>query len=362
MDTTAREPHAESLEAHQPARVPHWLEVSGSIAWRLIGMAVATWVLIQVMGQIQLVVIPFAIGLIIAALLSPVARFLRARKVPRWLAALLPLLLFVGAITGIIAFFVRGVVRQWSALSESFREGWIEITRVLSGLGIDLSVSGFEDVTEQLGTENVASRAYETAYATVELLGGIALVLVFAFFLVRDGDRIGEALLRFFPRARRARARHAAGRGWHTLERYIIGLTIVASVNTILTGIALVALSIPMVVPLLLLTFLLCFVPFVGTILAISAGALIALAERGLEVALIFLALGLVIELLESNVTQPLVQGRVLHMHPIIVVAVVTAGTVLLGIPGAFLAVPLAAVISAVASALIEQGESVPDR
>lgn len=60
--------------------------------------------------------------------------------------------------------------------------------------------------------------------------------------------------------------------------------------------------------------------------------------------ALVVLAIVLLVQQLEGNVLQPLIVGRAVQLHPVVVLTVVTAGGLLAGIGGAVLAVPLTAV------------------
>jgi predicted PurR-regulated permease PerM len=348
-------------DAETEPRFPAWLVTGSEASWRILVLLLLGWVGLQLLGRMRLLAVSFLVSLVVTALLYPVARWMRAHRVPKSLAATLPLVLLVGVIVTVVGFFARGIAQQWDALVDAVVRGWEQI-RALARATPGVDERAFpRELGEQLTSGPLAERAFQTVYTTAEIGTGMLLVLVFVFFLLRDGPRIGELLVRLFPRGNRDRARAAAYRGWHTLERYIVGISIVAAINTVLTGIALLVLRIPMAIPLVLFTFVACFVPFVGTILAISAGALIALAERGPKIALFFVLAGLVIELLESNVTQPLVQGRVLHVHPLLVVAFVTAGTVMFGLPGAFLAVPLLAVLYGVGKSLHDGERAEPE-
>lgn len=333
------------------SRLPSWLVTAGAASWRLLAMLGVAWVALEILGSMRLLSVSFAIGLVVTALLYPLARVM-GRRYPRSVRAIVPVVLLIGLVTTVIVFFARGLIRQWDALVQSVLRGWAQIRRLLSETPVALDETTLPEIGQRMETEEIARHAFRTVYTTAEIITGMFLVLVIVFFLLRDGDRIGELLLRLFPEDRRDRARAASHGAWHTLERYVVGIAIVSAINTILTGLALLVLRIPMVVPLVLFTFVACFIPFIGTVVATGAGALIALAERGPKIALFFVLAGVAIEVLESNVTQPLVQGRVLHVHPLLVVGFVTAGTVMFGLPGAFLAVPLLAVLYGIATGL----------
>lgn len=120
-------------------------------------------------------------------------------------------------------------------------------------------------------------------------------------------------------------------------------------------GLGLVVLDVPLAAALAVLTFLAGFIPIVGALAAGGLAVLVALVSNGPTTALLVLAVIVIVQQLESNVLQPVLQGRSLKLHPAIVLVAVTAGGTLFGIIGAFLAVPVAAVTVAALRYMSEQ-------
>src|SRR5699024_1656654 len=75
-----------------------------------------------------------------------------------------------------------------------------------------------------------------------------------------------------------------------------------------------------------------------------ALATLVALVANGPIVAVIVLAVVILVQQLESNLLQPVVMAQTLHLHALVILMALTAGTVLSGIIGAVLAVPLVAV------------------
>jgi predicted PurR-regulated permease PerM len=75
---------------------------------------------------------------------------------------------------------------------------------------------------------------------------------------------------------------------------------------------------------------------------------LIALVSNGFTTALIVLAIVILVQQIEGNVLQPIIQGRGFNLHAGVVILAVTAGSSLAGIIGAFLSVPIAALIAVI--------------
>jgi len=110
--------------------------------------------------------------------------------------------------------------------------------------------------------------------------------------------------------------------------------------------VGLLVLGVPLVVPLAVITFLGAFIPIIGAFVAGAFAVLIALVSEGVTDALIVLVIVLLVQQIEGNVLQPIIQGRGFNLHAAVVILAVTAGSSLAGIIGAFLSVPIAALIA----------------
>ena len=104
----------------------------------------------------------------------------------------------------------------------------------------------------------------------------------------------------------------------------------------------------PLVIPLAVLTFFGGFVPIIGAVVAGAFAVLIALVSNGFTTALIVLGIVILVQQVEGNILQPIIQGRGFNIHAAVVILAVTAGSSLAGIIGAFLSVPVAALIAVI--------------
>ncbi|MFB7169182.1 AI-2E family transporter, partial [Streptomyces sp. NPDC056242] len=144
-----------------------------------------------------------------------------------------------------------------------------------------------------------------------------------------------------------------AGRtAWRTFAGYTRGIIIVAASNAVLVGIALFALRVPLALPLMLLEFFAAFIPLVGSPIALAVATVVALATRGPVIALVVLALIVVVGQIEGHVLHPLVLGWAVRLHPVVVALSVIAGSILAGVIGAVVSVPMVSVAWSVLSEL----------
>ncbi len=134
------------------------------------------------------------------------------------------------------------------------------------------------------------------------------------------------------------------------LTGYVQGIALVALIDALLIGGALLVLGVPLAMPLTVLTFMAAFFPVVGAVVIGLAAVLVALVAKGGLAAAIMAVWILVVQQLDGNVLQPVLVGRKLELHPVVILLALTAGGIVAGLVGAFLAVPLAAVAGAVIS------------
>jgi predicted PurR-regulated permease PerM len=184
----------------------------------------------------------------------------------------------------------------------------------------------------------------------VELVLGIVAV----FFYVKDGDRIAGWLRGLFPPRHQDDASVIGAEVWSAVAGYIRGQAMIATVDGVLVAIGLLILGIPLAITLGVVVFVGAFVPTVGSIVAGAIAVAVALVTEGLVPAVITLAIIVGVQQLEGNILAPVVLGHELHLHPLAVLATITAGAILLGPFGAIVAVPLAASVTRAARYLRE--------
>jgi predicted PurR-regulated permease PerM len=341
--------------APSPDRMARMQQASQRVAIasaQLLLIAAAIVVVGYVLGRLWVVLLPVVLGLLFSTVLWPATRFLRRHAWPPALAAAVVLLVFLGLIGGIIAVIAPQVVGQTEELANQFSGGLQEVQRWLSGppfnLGEDQIGNAIDSLINRVqdNATSIASYAATTAATIGNAVVNLVLALVLAFFFLKDGPRWTPWLAaQTGPRA----APHVAAlsaKFWQTLSEFIRQQAFVGFIDAFFIGLGLLVLGVPLVLPLAVLTFFGAFVPIIGAVVAGAFAVLIALVSVGFTKALIVLVIVLLVQQLEGNVLQPIIQGRGLNLHAAVVILAVTAGSSLAGIIGAFLSVPVAALIA----------------
>jgi predicted PurR-regulated permease PerM len=338
--------------------IPRPLNIVAGYSWRLVVILVAAAAIIYALAKLRLIVLPVIIALLLSTLLAPLVDRLKRR---RWKPALATWTVFGAALlllVGFVALVSPQVAAQIGDMGDAVRQGSDQVLEWLTRGPLDLSqeeIQGFIDRMGQRIRENSSSitgGVVSGAIAIGEGIAGLFLTLVLLFFFLKDGDKICGWILRQFSEPQRTHVAESGKRAWAALGGYVRGTAVVALVDAVLIGILLAVLGVPLLVPLVVLTFFGAFFPLVGATVAGIVAALVALVTEGVSDALIVGAGILVIQQVEGDVLQPLVLGRSVKLHPIVILLSLTAGAILAGIAGAFLAVPVAAVAVSVGSYL----------
>jgi predicted PurR-regulated permease PerM len=332
------------------------------VASRKLAIASAQFLLIvaaivvfgYVLGRLWSILLPIVLGLLIATVLWPATRFLRNHRWPPALAAATVLLAFLAALGGLIAAIAPSVADQVTQLADQSTAALQDVQDWLQGppfnFGEDQIGNAVDSVINSIqgNAQNIAGYALTGASAVGNSLINLVLALVLVFFFLKDGPRwVPWLSAQTGPRA----ARHVAAlsyKTWDTLSEFIRQQALVGFIDAFFIGMGLWIFDVPLVIPLAVLTFFGAFIPIIGAFVAGAFAVLIALVDEGFTTALIIFGIVLLVQQLEGNVLQPIIQGRGFNLHAAVVILAVTAGSSLAGIIGAFLSVPIAALIAVV--------------
>ena len=329
---------------------------AAEIGLRILIVAAAAFVVLWVLARLRLVVLPVVLALCATTVLGPPAQRLADRGWPRALAAgalVGATMLAIGLLAVAIA---PSIASDFDRLNIDLRSGVDEVTDWLVQGPLGLPQGDVTDGVDRMERElranagGIAGGALTQAIVLLEVLVGMILATVLTFFFVKDGDRIWSWCVELFPQARRDDVRDIGARSFTALSGYIRGVAFTAFVDAVLIGIALWVIGVPLVIPLALVTFVLSFIPLVGATIAGAAAALVALVSEGPFSAVLVIGVILLIQQLEGNLLYPVVVGRAVKLHPVAILLAVTVGGVLAGVVGAFLAVPVTAVVAAILS------------
>lgn len=312
------------------------------------GIAAVVVGAIWLIGELRVVVVPVLVATLLARVLEPIASRLRARGFRSGLAAGAALFLFIGGIALVGWLIAPAVADQFADLGPTLTsavddiETWlvedapVEISRADIDSARETFVDRAGDVLSSPGGSLTGA-----ARLLVEIPTGGVLALFLAFFMVKDGERFSTWALGKVPGPRRQMAAAAARRGWRAIGGFLSGAALLGLVEGIAIGLAVWLVGGELIVPIMVLTFAAAFVPILVAIVAGVVAVLVTLVTAGLAQAAIVAVVALVVQQLDNDLLAPVVYGRMLSIHPVVILVGVVAGGALFGVLGTLFAVPV---------------------
>ena len=347
------------MTPHQqrPTDTVSWgLQVAAAWSLRFLIVVAALFVLLNLLNAVSLVTITVLVAVMISALLQPAVELLTEHRVPRIPAAILVFVLGISALVGATWFVVQQISANASELGGQLQGALGTIRNWLVTGPPRMSETQVNQLIDDLTkavTDNRAGLAqgvFATANSALVVVGGAVFCLFAILFLMVDDGGIWRWVVQLFPEEARVKVAHAGTVGWRTLIAYMRSTVLLALINSLTMVVIMLFAGMPLVVPLGVLLFLGSMIPLIGMLVAGVVVILVALVTKGLVMALAMaIALFLTVQL-EGNLLNPYILGKAVQIHPLAILMAVTAGTILGGIFGAFIAVPLVAILNNVAN------------
>jgi predicted PurR-regulated permease PerM len=315
---------------------------------RVILTAVAIFAALYFIYLIRNVLWLLFIAVFLAVALAPLVEALVRLKIRRGLAIVLTYLGLIGIVFGVGLLVVPPIVN-----------GVNDFTGNVPGYVRDLRNSKtfrkydnkykitpkLEEQAKKLPT-HISDAVSGLRSVTVGVFGALVqlvTILVMAFFLLKDGNRIMGFIFRELGPERGARFQKIGEDVYRAVGGYVAGNVLISVIAGTLSYIVMKILGIPFAVPLAVLVALFDLIPLVGSTIAGAVVGVVA-AVVGFPGKLIAWVIFLIVyQQFENNVLQPVIYRRTVAIHPLIVIVAVLIGGSLLGVLGALLAIPIAA-------------------
>lgn len=334
----------------------------------IIAFAVVLFLLVQA----RFMLISLATAIVLFSLTSDVINFIARQRIgpfriPNWLASLVALALISTALltaTSILLAQINTVLvtslsyaeRAPSALASLF--GW---------MGEDTE----QAILNSLRTIDVSTYIRGAAGQASNLTQATVLVILFVGFLFAERIWFSTKLRALFPDHERAeRAGKIIGSIIHRVNYYLLVKTVVSVITGVMVYLVAIFFDLNLAVAIGVLTFVLNYIPNVGSIVATGLVALVAFVQTGdpTTTTIIFLLCG-VIQFVNGNIIDPMMMGRALRLSSFGIIISLAFWSAVWGIPGMFLSVPIMVMLLVVCShipalrpvAILLSREGLPD-
>jgi putative heme transporter len=331
-----------------PGLIPAWLDRAAQWSWRLlVGFALVA-LLVEVFVAIPLVLIPVVLATILAATLDPLVRALERRGRTRTKASAIAVGGGFLAIVAIIAVAVIALAGQADSVLAGATAGANAVDRAAGGQ------LGMLSSAVQAGSGAILTAVLEVLGAIVTAAAIVVLSCLLSFYFLRDGARLADGI---FGNARPGVSevlRPAASNAFEVLGGYMSGTAAISFVGAASQLVIMVIMGIPLALPVFVLSFFLCFIPYVGGFISTGIAFLLTVAYGTPTQIVIMAAWTIVFNLVTGNIVSPIVYGKTVHLHPAVVLVAIPAGAAIAGALGMFFVVPFAGVVAVLWRPVVE--------
>ena len=314
----------------------------------LVGI-IALWVLYLARHTLLILYISglLAIGL------SPAVRWIERRRIagsrrhrlPRWAAILLLYVVFLGAAAGLIAMIVPPLAQQSQELWANLPTYVDDLQQQLMSRGLISHQYTWSELMRNIPSPGVAAVSIVGALQTVlGAFGGIVTILVLPFYLLLEADSLRSGFLKLFARERRAQVARLTETATIKVSAWLGGQLLLSFIIGTTAAIGLWLLGVPYFYVLALIAGFGELIPVVGPILAAIPAILVAMTVSFETAAFTATYFG-VQQFVENHFLVPRVMERQVGVSAVTVITALLLGAELLGIVGALLAVPTAAIV-----------------
>ena len=318
-------------------------------------LAILTAFAILVLIELEHVLVILFISLLFAAALSGPSARLERFRIPR--AVSVPLMyVTVLAAVGVVLWLVTPPlfeeVAEFADEAPQYADRYSQVRDAYNDIRADYPALGsFDSQLARLGDrilEGAGARAVDLPAALFEAFLDILSVFVISTLLVANRERILAFILSLVHPEHREQTRDVLTKMWSRIGHYLRAKVIVMAIVGGLTYGALLLIGVPFALPLAIVVALGEAIPRAGPWLARIPLLSIAALE-GPRTFVLTLIASVVIENAKGYVISPVVEGDQLDIHPLLVFVSVLVGGALLGVAGAFIAVPAAAMLQVLA-------------
>jgi len=287
--------------------------------------------------MLRTVMVPFVLAIFSALGLSPLIAFQRRYlRLPKSVAILTTFIfgfVILSLLGGLISISLRQLTDNANAYQQQINRLLDQVMMMAEGYGID-PVTVFDSMAG-LPFKSVSGIIANLTKGIFDILSNGLLVMLYLFFLLLGGTQ------------KAGPSRGVLGEIELRVQRYIMTKTVVSAATGGIVGGILAFLGVDLALVFGLLTFLLNYIPSIGSIIATLLPLPMVLVNPESTLTTIILAIGLpgLVQLLIGNLIEPKVVGGTLNLHPATILVSLIVWGMIWGIVGMFLAIPLTAVM-----------------
>jgi AI-2 transport protein TqsA len=309
-----------------------------------------------VLHQARSILLPFALAVFISYVLNPLISFFERRRIPGAISVILAMVvtfLVLNFFAVLIYTSIKSFSAEFPKYEDRFNDLWQQILRILDvpPTVVDQTGEAPQGLTLLSAIQNfsLSQLILTTMGSILSFLSNTVLVLLFLLFILIGRRQLTRKVQNAFEPGVAGRIADMLTNVNAQIEKYLIAKSMISLVTGLMSTVVLLAFDVEFAIIWGLLTFLLNFIPSIGSIVATALPVAVAFLQFGGFVPVIWVALCLVvIQIIMGNILDPRIVGKSLNLSPLVVLFSLIFWGWLWGIVGMFLAVPISVIIKIV--------------
>jgi predicted PurR-regulated permease PerM len=327
------------------------------ILWT-ISIAALTGIVLWCAYLVRDVLLLIYVSGLLAVGFSPIVRLIERQKAlpigtqrfPRWLAILVLYLILIGALTGIGFMVFPPLANQAQQFWAAFPDMFERVQDFLIGKGLLKEHYTLTEAVKRAPATGGGEAVGTVLGAVVGVVGGLfglLTILILTFYILIEADSLQRTMLHLFPASDRTRVAAVSREITIKVSAWLGGQLLLGAIIGITSAIGLWLLGIPFFYVLALISGVGELIPVVGPFLS-AIPAIAVAATVSINKVLLVILFFVLQQQFENHVLVPKVMQRQVGVSPVTVIVALLIGGKLLGIVGAILAVPTAAILQVV--------------
>lgn len=309
-----------------------------------------------ILKELQSILLPFFIALIISFLFEPYYEWLKSKKIPGAISLII-VVISILVIANITSLFVFTSINAFTKEIPKYTE---KSQNIINSISFSLSNWGFYnqyvkdsfDITKVVNGEAVANFATGFFSSIINLAGNFVLILIYVIFLLSEFGSIRKRVLKAFSSERSRQIADALTDIFKDVKKYVVGKTLINLSYGILVTLILWIFGVDFFIVWGFLAFLMAYIPTIGSLISTVLPFTTALIQFDghLTIPIVILILMVVASNVIGNIVEPKILGDKLNLSPILLLLSLIFWGYLWGLIGMILSVPIMSMIKIILS------------
>ncbi len=334
---------------------------------RAVGMLVLAVLILFFIYKIQSVLIHIVVAVIFSLIANPIVEFFRSKlKFSNTIAVIATLLLFVCLIVGLVFLFVPLIISQGNNLSlldtQSIKlktlDLYSQISTYLEHQNIDSSKVLNKSYISSKFNFDFLTDFFNSIISIISSIGiTLGTMFFISFFILKDKVAFIVGIKKMLPQKNEDKILNSIYKTRTMLTRYFVGLLIQTTIICILYFIVLLIFGVENAFVIAFLCALLNIIPYLGALISMILVSVLTMLnnisadfQTVILPTTLYVVFGfLVVQIIDNNVSQPLIFSKSVNSHPLEIFLIILISGILFGIAGMIIAVPTYTIIKVIA-------------